>query len=265
MSHHDRESAQTDRNNLPQPPGSIRQTEARLRASGAGNHSETSIGRRVSLAFKVSEKSASRSLPGFTRAGMISSEEPHLPFRVSRPATRMMTESAPNQTTEHTSPQQRVCLNALAKLPGDRYTNIGELARELRERLPELTAPITTVNTTTAEIPAPPESVDSEVHHEEIVLEHFDGFVDSIKNGVALVTLKSREHGDELSGEYSAVLLAEQHIHEQSRFLCRTVQEGRGTRVEIEAIPKVAVTEQQIREIEHELNRMLPPDDDVDY
>jgi hypothetical protein len=35
--------------------------------------------------------------------------------------------------------------------------------------------------------------------------------------------------------------------------------------VEIEALPKVAVTEQQIREIDDELNRMLPADDDVDY
>ena len=100
---------------------------------------------------------------------------------------------------------------------------------------------------------------------QSIVLEHFDGFVDSIENGMALVTLKSREHGDELLGQYPAAQLTEQGIYEQSRFLCRTVQEGQATRVEIEAISKVVPTEQQIREIENELNRMLPPDDNVDY
>lgn len=99
----------------------------------------------------------------------------------------------------------------------------------------------------------------------ETVLEHFDGFVDAIDDGVAYITLKSREHGDELAGEYSAALLRENGINEQNRFACKTVRVGGATKVEIEAVPKIVVTEEQIREIDDELNRMLPDDDGVDY
>jgi serine/threonine protein kinase len=160
---------------------------------------------------------------------------------------------------------ERVCLKALAKQRSDRYSSAGEFAHELRKCLSEFTGSAPNLNRMTIEIPVPARCDGSEAHYDGVILEQFEGFVDRIENGTALVTLTSREHGDQLLGEYSAKLLAEQGIHEQSRFLCRTVQEGRGTRVEIEALPKVAVTEQQIREIDDELNRMLPADDDVDY
>lgn len=103
------------------------------------------------------------------------------------------------------------------------------------------------------------------ISQEEEVLEHFDGYVDSIEGGIAFVTLKSREHGDELIGKYSANLLNDKGIREQNRFVCRTLRVGNTTRVEIEAVAKVAVTAEQIREINEELNRMLPDDDSVDY
>ena len=86
--------------------------------------------------------------------------------------------------------------------------------------------------------------------NEEAVQEHFDGFVDFVEDGVAYVTIKSREHGDELSGQYSAALLNAKGIKEKNRFLCKTVRVGEATRVDVEAVPKVVVTKEQIQEID---------------
>ena len=104
----------------------------------------------------------------------------------------------------------------------------------------------------------------SSANQGEVILEHFDGFVDNIDGDTAYVTLRSREHGDELSGQYSASLLKIKGIHEQNRFLCKTVRIGNSTRVDIETVPKMIVTKEQLQEIDDEINRMLP-DDDVDY
>jgi len=99
----------------------------------------------------------------------------------------------------------------------------------------------------------------------ELILEQFDGFVDQIEGDTAYVTLKSREHGDVLYGQYSAALLKSKGIEEQDRFLCQTVALGETIRVDIEAVPLAIVTKEQLHAIDEEIERILPSDDGIDY
>jgi hypothetical protein len=94
-----------------------------------------------------------------------------------------------------------------------------------------------------------------------VVLESFDGFVDQVEGDTAYVRLKSREHGDILYGEYPASELLEKGIEEQTRFLCRTAKVDGTTRVDIQAVPNVQVTGEELRVIEEKIDRALPRDD----
>ena len=95
----------------------------------------------------------------------------------------------------------------------------------------------------------------------EVVLESFEGFVDQVEGDTAYVRLKSREHGDVLYGEYPASQLLEKGIEEQGRFLCETVKVDGTTRVDMQAIPSVPATDEQLRAIEEKIDRVLPRDD----
>ena len=95
----------------------------------------------------------------------------------------------------------------------------------------------------------------------EVVLESFEGRVDQIKGDTAYVRLKSHEQGDVLYGKYPASQLLEKGIEEQGRFLCTTVKVNGTTRVDIQAIPSVPVTDEELRAIEEKIDRVLPRDD----
>jgi len=95
----------------------------------------------------------------------------------------------------------------------------------------------------------------------EVVLESFEGFVDQVEGDTAHVRLKSREHGDVLFGVYPTLQLLEKGIEEQGRFLCKTVKVDGTTRIDIQAIPRVPATDEQLRAIEEEIDRVLPRDD----
>jgi hypothetical protein len=95
----------------------------------------------------------------------------------------------------------------------------------------------------------------------EVVLESFEGFVDHVEGDTAYVRLKSREHGDVLYGEYPTSQLLEKGIEEQGRFLCKTVKVDGTTRVDMQAIPSVPATDEQLRAIEEKIDRVLPRDD----
>lgn len=99
----------------------------------------------------------------------------------------------------------------------------------------------------------------------ELILEQFDGFVDQIEGDTAYVTLKSREHGDVLYGQYSAAPLKRKGIEDQDRFLCRTVPVGDTIRVEIEAVRPATVTKEQLHAIDEKIEKILPSDDGIDY
>lgn len=99
----------------------------------------------------------------------------------------------------------------------------------------------------------------------EEVLESFDGFVEEIVGETAYVRLKSREHGDVLHGEYPASQFASLGIEEQSRFLCTTVKAGESTRVVLQPIPDVPVTDEELRAIEARIDEALPLDDAIEY
>jgi hypothetical protein len=99
----------------------------------------------------------------------------------------------------------------------------------------------------------------------ESILEHFDGFVDRIDGDTAYVTLKSREHGDVLYGQYPAALLSSKGVGDQERFICKTVGASETTRIEIAGVPAAVVTDEQLRAIDEEIERILPSDDSIDY
>jgi hypothetical protein len=86
--------------------------------------------------------------------------------------------------------------------------------------------------------------------------------VDSVEGDTAYVTLESREHGDVLYGEYSASELLGKGIGEQSRFLCQTVKVDGATRIDFRALPKLAVTDEEVRAIAEEMHGAFPSDDD---
>ena len=99
------------------------------------------------------------------------------------------------------------------------------------------------------------------VSQAETVLESFEGYVDSVEGDTAYVTLESREHGDVLYGEYSASELLGKGISEQSRFLCQTVKEDGATRIDF-ALPKLVVTDEEVRAVAEEMHGAFPSDDD---
>jgi hypothetical protein len=71
----------------------------------------------------------------------------------------------------------------------------------------------------------------------ERVLETFIGCVDSMEGDVAHITLRSVEHENTLTGVYKVKELAAKGIHEQSRFLCKTVERGKYIRIDLEPLP----------------------------
>ena len=81
------------------------------------------------------------------------------------------------------------------------------------------------------------------------VLETFDGYVDSIEGESAYVTLESRDNGDVLYGEFPASDLLGKQISEQTRFLCETVKTDNGSRIDFRALPKIEVTDEEVRSI----------------
>ena len=94
-----------------------------------------------------------------------------------------------------------------------------------------------------------------------IIGESFEGYVDQVDGDTAYVTLESREFGDVLHGEYSAALLLQKGIEEQTRFLCKTIKLGETTRIEFEALPDVEVTNEEVRAIADRIDRAFPRDD----
>jgi hypothetical protein len=106
--------------------------------------------------------------------------------------------------------------------------------------------------------------VSSEAHAtkvEEKVLESFVGYVDQVEDGMAYVRLKSREYGDILYGQYPASELASKGIYEQTRFLCETVKVGENTRLDLKALPDLAVSCEERLAIEEKIDRVIPRDD----
>ena len=81
------------------------------------------------------------------------------------------------------------------------------------------------------------------------VLETFDGYVDSIEGESAYVTLESRDTGDVLYGEFPTSDLLGKKIAEQTRFLCETVKTENGSRIDFRALPKIEVTDEEVRSI----------------
>ena len=92
-------------------------------------------------------------------------------------------------------------------------------------------------------------STTSTVAETRTVLETFDGYVDSIEGESANVTLESRETGDVLYGEFPASDLLGKKISEQTRFLCETVKTDNGSRIDFRALPKIEVTDEEVRSI----------------
>lgn len=79
------------------------------------------------------------------------------------------------------------------------------------------------------------------------IIEEFDGFVESIDNDVAYITLTK---GDEVScGQYDANKLIEYGVRERRRFICRTVSCGNNIDIEFEPINDVVVSDAELEEI----------------
>lgn len=92
------------------------------------------------------------------------------------------------------------------------------------------------------------------------VLETFEGFVEQIVDDTAYVTLTS-QYGDTLDGKYPARELETRGIHERRRFGCKVVECGDQIRVDLEAIPDIDLSEEQLRQIQRETDEMLGDDD----
>jgi hypothetical protein len=88
------------------------------------------------------------------------------------------------------------------------------------------------------------------------VLETFDGYVDSVHDETAFVTLIS-EHGEPLDGQYPARELHAMGIGEGSRFRCRTVKTGDGVKVEIEPLADISLTQEEVDAINNEVDEFL--------
>lgn len=81
-----------------------------------------------------------------------------------------------------------------------------------------------------------------------VVLEKLDGFVERIDGDVAFVVFTS-QNGQKLSGQCPANEMLESNIEEGQRFVCRTIQNGKDVRVEIEPIPLAEITAQEWRAV----------------
>ena len=98
------------------------------------------------------------------------------------------------------------------------------------------------------------------------VLETFRCYVDRVMDGVAYMRMRSVEFGDTLYGEYPEDKLLEKGIGEQQSFFVRTLKNDDETvDISFELIPKKKVSPERIKEIEDEIERLLPKDCDVDY
>lgn len=94
------------------------------------------------------------------------------------------------------------------------------------------------------------------------VLETFNGVVDNLDAETAYVTLTSTSNGDKLWGEYPAAAFRKLGIEEDSRFILRTVEDDGATRIQIEAVPDVELTDRDAEEIRSRIDKILPGDQD---
>jgi hypothetical protein len=106
-----------------------------------------------------------------------------------------------------------------------------------------------------------PNATEDDLTPAPAVLERFEGFVEQIEGNVAYVVLRA-ENGDELYGEYPADRLARLGVEETDRFLCLTVKDVQGTRVEIEPLASEPVSDEDVRAIFERISHALGPGDD---
>jgi hypothetical protein len=112
------------------------------------------------------------------------------------------------------------------------------------------------VNSVPVEVAVEPEAVVSDSHIQGILLEEFQGVVDSIEGENAYVTLTSTA-GEELIGEYSAKELAKLGIHERRRFRCATVSLNGKVEVQLTAVPDCEVSADEEAVIDRRLEDLV--------
>ncbi len=93
---------------------------------------------------------------------------------------------------------------------------------------------------------------------EEILLDSLDGFVESIRDGVATVRLTG-QNGISFYGEYSEKELLEKGIKELRRFKCLVYERGSGIEIDLQPISVVELSDERIREIEDEVENSFKP------
>ena len=91
-----------------------------------------------------------------------------------------------------------------------------------------------------------------------VVLETLEGFVDSIRDGTAYVTLKNKLNEDVLWGEYPAAKLAALGIREGRRFIYNVIEDGE---IELIPIPDKKLSYEEEMAIYKEIEEKLGPDD----
>lgn len=98
-----------------------------------------------------------------------------------------------------------------------------------------------------------------------MILETFEGYVERVDGDTAYFTLQSAEYNDVLEGECPVSKLLKKGIIEQSRFICRTIEENGVIRIELEPIPDIEVTDEEAQAIEKEMKEAFPDNTEIEY
>jgi hypothetical protein len=86
----------------------------------------------------------------------------------------------------------------------------------------------------------------------------FDGFVSSVREDTAFITLKSNLNGEELLGTYSASKFLEMGIKENRRFVCQVgIFDGyNDVDVRFKSIPDEQITPEEESRINEEIDNI---------
>lgn len=93
------------------------------------------------------------------------------------------------------------------------------------------------------------------------VLEIFNGVLDDIDDEIAHVLITSKSNGDKLRGEYPLQEFKSKGIEKGDRFILKTVGSSEAIRIEIEALSSTELTEQDLRDIDERIFRVISRED----